>query len=194
MTLKTNKAPKETETFKRFKRFAKVLTDMTNKVFIDDNLPTIELVCGNHARYKSFKAFQDDVKAYFLWSADNVVAPSKQGITLWLGWYSDLWYNYIKKAGYADILKKAEALIAYRYELAVEATGNIGPMFLLKTRCGYKEETEVKIGVTIDVDKLYSNMLENTQKDTPILMESAVKRLEQVDAGSTKDKVAISSG
>jgi hypothetical protein len=111
-----------------------------------------------------------------------------------LGWYSDLWYNYIKQPGYSDILKRTEGLFAWCYELEV-ATGNIGAMFLLKARCGYREQSEVVVTGTLNVEHLYTKALENTQKDRAKLSKSAAKRIaaiEQVEEAEVIDITPLS--
>jgi hypothetical protein len=187
---KAKTTPKLTLKEKNQRKAADVLIYMTNKTFTPETLPTIELIPANKSRYKSFKAFQDDIKSYFLWCADNLLIPSRQALTLWLGWYSDLYYNYIKKPGYADILKRTNALIAWCYELEV-ATGNIGAMFLLKARCGYREQSEVVVTGTLNVEHLYTKALQNTQKDRPKLTKSAAKRIEAVEDTQEAEVVDI---
>ncbi len=51
---------------------------------------------------------------FYNWSADNWALPTVNSLSLYLGWYSDLFYNYIKQPGFSETLKRAKDLMAYR--------------------------------------------------------------------------------
>ena len=174
---------KATVTYQRQEKYRRVVHDMVDSVFADDKLPVIELkpLKGRPGRYRTAKALADDVKRFFKWSADNQVVPTITSLSLYLGWYTDLFYNYIKQTGFSDILKKAKDLMAYRLEVAAEETGSPGPIFLLKASHGYTDVKQIDVNVSLDVDKLYSNALRKAQNDSPKLIESAAKRIDNVD-------------
>ena len=187
MTKTTAKSPqpsakvKDTVTFFRLEKYKSVINQLVEETFTDESLPQIPLKHGNNVKYKSFKALQDDVKRFFKWCADNWALPTVNSLSLFLGWYSDLFYNYKKQPGYSEILKKAQDLMAYRLELATEETGSPGPMFLLKSSHGYSDQAQVQVTLSLDVDKLYAKALNTSSKDIPQLEDNAVKRIGQIE-------------
>jgi hypothetical protein len=71
--------------------------------------------------------------------------------------------------------------MAYRLELNAEETGAPGAMFLLKASHGYREQSEVKHTVDINISKLYASAIDNANKDKKQLVKSANKRIELLE-------------
>ena len=181
----TNKATipsakvKDTVTYFRQQKFKNLMHQLAEETFKDENIPDIKLDLKHNARYKTTKQLNDDVKRFFMWCGDNLALPTVNSLSLYLGWYTELFYNYLKVDGCSQILKKAKDLMAYRLEVNAEETGNPGAMFLLKASHGYQEKQEVNVSVTLDVDKLYAKSLRSADK--PALMDSATKKLNTVE-------------
>ena len=69
----------------------------------------------------------------------------------------------------------------YLEQRAISGDAVSGEIFLLKANRGYSEERSVNVNVGIDVDKIYSSALRITQKDEPQLVESAAKKIGEIE-------------
>lgn len=171
---------KGTVTYHREQKFKQIMYFLADEVFSDSNLPDLELNLKHNARYKTLKQLSDDVKLFFRWCGDYCALPTVNSLSLFLGWYPELFYNYIKVEGCSYILKRAQALMAYRLEISAEETGNPGAMFLLKASHGYREQSIIEVNVNLDVPKLFAKALSHTSRDTKELDEVAMKKIDQV--------------
>ena len=190
--LEPSKRVKDTVTYFRLEKYKTLLHQIADDTFRDDRIPQIELkpLKGRPGRYRTTEQLNNDVKSFFHWCGDNWALPTIKLLSLRLGWYSDLFYNYIKLDGFHEILKRAKDVMAYRLELAAEETGSPGPIFLLKASHGYSDEKEVNVNVTIDVASLYSKALVVTHREHGELENNATKKIQEVELASETDEVS----
>jgi hypothetical protein len=137
---------------------------------------------GTPRKWRTPEELQTRVKAFFDMCFEKGVHPTVTGLAIFLESCRQTLLNYKNDGAFGPILKRAKELCSsYLEQRAISGSSVAGEIFLLKANHQYKEEASVRVNVSLDVDKLYSQALRKAQNDSPKLIESAAKRIDNVE-------------
>lgn len=150
--------------------------------FVPYDCLEVNKATGGPRKFKTPEELQVKIKAFFEDCYERGVHPTITGLALFLESSRKTIFNYTKDSAFYPLLKKAKELCGhYLEQRAISGNAVAGEIFLLKANHEYREETVVNVNVSLDVEKLYSKALRNTQKQVPELSECASKRIGQVE-------------
>ena len=110
----------------------------------------VEENMGRKLKFRSVKALQEKVDAYFEECEKTGEPLTVTGLALALDTSRETLLNYQKRDGYGDVVRRAKMKIENAYEKRLIARGNGGDVFALKN-FGWKDKSERAVEVTGDL-------------------------------------------
>lgn len=97
---------------------------------------------GRPLKFKTPEELQQKVDEYFAWCETNKKPETIARLAYWLGVDRQTIYNYEKRDGFFDIIKRARERILAGLEEALYTEGKTGQIFLAKNY-GYTDRHEI---------------------------------------------------
>ena len=135
---------------------------------------------GRPRKFKTPEELQVKIKAFFSMCYDKSLHPTITGLAIFLETTRKTLMNYKNDTAFYPLIKKAKETCGhYLEQRAISGAAVAGEIFLMKANHGYREERDITLNVSLDVDKLYAKSLKTA--NSPQLAESATKKLNTVE-------------